>query len=229
MPVPPGVSAEQAVLIEPIACVLQGLRRAGGADAGVTAVVFGCGTLGLATIGVLASAGATVVAVDPSKRRRTTALRVGAEFVMDAAAGPDLRRSIREVIGVDGVDLIVEASGNPAAQAGTFSLTNRASRIVFLGLSHADATAVPLRMIQERDLRIHSSDGAEADIWGPALRLVRKSGLDLTPAISHVFTMREMEAAVAAARDPQIAGKVLVRPNAPSERPVRAEDCSRAR
>ena len=45
VPVPDGIGAQQAAMVEPLACVLQGLHTVGGVDASHTAVVFGCGTL----------------------------------------------------------------------------------------------------------------------------------------------------------------------------------------
>lgn len=210
--VPDSVNAQRAAMIEPTACAVAGIRRSGGVDPGDTAVVFGCGTLGLALVGVLAAAGATVVAVDPSERRRALATQVGAVAALPSGAGEAVRQAVFETVGSDGVEFVAEGSGNPRAQAATFALTNRASRILFMGLSSADAHDVPLRYIHERDLRIFSSNGAEPAIWAPTLRLVERSGLDLTPAISHVLGFREVATAIEAARSPETAGKVMLRP-----------------
>lgn len=210
--VPSQVSAQRAAMIEPTACALQGLRHSGGIDAGHTAVVFGCGTLGLAMIGVIAASGAAVVAIDPSGHRREIALDVGATAAIAPADGDALREFIREETGVDGVDFIVEASGNARAQASTFALTAQGARILFMGLSHDAAQDVPLRFIHERDLRIFSSNGAPPEIWKPALRFVQRSGLDLTPGVSHVFSFAEVARAITTARTPGAAGKVMLRP-----------------
>lgn len=213
-PVPDTVSSQRAAMIEPTACALQGLRHAGGADAGHTAVVFGCGTLGLAMIGVIAVSGATVIAIDPSEHRRALARKVGAAAAFAPADGDAVRALIRDETGVDGVDLVVEASGNARAQASTFALTARGARILFMGLSHDAAQDVPLRFIHERDLRLYSSNGAPPEIWEPALRLVQRSGLDLTPGVSHVFDFEDVDEAISTARTPGAAGKVMLRPGA---------------
>ncbi|MFG1955492.1 zinc-binding dehydrogenase [Micromonospora sp. NPDC048830] len=210
--VPTGVSAQRAAMIEPTACALEGLRRAGGIDAGHTAVVFGCGTLGLAMIGVLNASGALVVAIDPSEHRRNLAVKVGAAAALAPHDADKLRADIHDAVDFNGVDFIVEASGNARAQAATFGLTNRASRILFMGLSHDAAQDVPLRFIHERDLRIFSSNGAPPEIWEPALRFVQRTGLDLTPGVSHVFDFPDVRAAIDTARSPGVAGKVMLRP-----------------
>ena len=219
--VPGRVSAQRAAMIEPTACALQGLRHCGGVDAGHTVVVFGCGTLGLAMIGVIASSRATVIAIDPSQHRRDLALQVGATAAFAPADDDTVRARILDETGVDGADFVVEASGNARAQASTFALTARGARILFMGLSHDAAQDVPLRFIHERDLRIFSSNGAPAEIWMPALRFVERSGVDLTPGVSHVFPFTDVDQAITTARTPGAAGKVMLRPSSSEERTER--------
>jgi L-iditol 2-dehydrogenase len=209
--VPPGVSAQRAAMVEPLACVLQGLQVAGGADASHTAVVFGCGTLGLAMIGLLVSTGATVVAIDPSEQRRTIAGRLGATLSLPAAEGAELLEEIRLQLGVEGADLVVEASGNPAAQAASLEVTAVGARVLLMGLAHGNTMAA-LRLVQARLLTIVTSVGAPASIWEPTLRLLARTGLDLTPAVSDVFGFDRCNDALSAAGNPSTTGKVMLTP-----------------
>lgn len=81
-----------------------------------------------------------------------------------------------------------------------------------MGISHADAPNVPLRLILENDLQVFSSDGAKPSIWEPTLRFMERTGLDLTPAISHVYDFADVDAAIQSAISPESAGKVMLRP-----------------
>jgi threonine dehydrogenase-like Zn-dependent dehydrogenase len=210
--VPDGITAKQAAMVEPLACVLQGLHRAGGADASHTVVVLGCGTLGLAMVGLLASTGATVVAVDPSEQRRSLARRLGATLVAAAGPGVELLSRIRAELGVDGADLVVEASGAAAAQSAALEVTAPGARVLLMGLAHEVAAQAPLRLVQARLLTVLTSVGAPAEVWEPALRLMKRTGLDLTPAVSDVFTFAECRAALDAAARPSTSGKVMLQP-----------------
>jgi L-iditol 2-dehydrogenase len=209
--VPEGVSAQRAAMVEPLACVLQGLQSAGGADASHTAVVFGCGTLGLAMIGLLVSTGATVVAIDPSEQRRTIADRLGATLSLPAGDGPDLLEQIRRELDVSGADLVVEASGNPAAQAASLEVTAVGARVLLMGLAHGNTTAA-LRLVQARLLTVVTSVGAPAAIWEPTLRLMARTGMDLTPAVSDIFGFDRCHEALNAAGNPGTTGKVMLTP-----------------
>lgn len=84
-PVPNGLSAEIAALTEPMAVALHAVRR-GQVKKGDTAIVIGCGPVGLAIITHLKAAGVrTIVASDFSPARRDLARLCGADVVVDPA------------------------------------------------------------------------------------------------------------------------------------------------
>lgn len=85
-PVPNGLSADTAALTEPMAVALHAVRRAA-VKKSDTAIVVGCGPVGLAVICQLKAAGvSTVIASDFSPARRELARRCGADVVVDPAA-----------------------------------------------------------------------------------------------------------------------------------------------
>ncbi|MFL6089631.1 MAG: zinc-binding dehydrogenase [Aeromicrobium sp.] len=82
-PVPDGVPAERAAFTEPLAVALHAVRR-GSVKKGQTAIVVGCGPIGLAVILMLKATGVkTVVASDLSAARRALAVQCGADIVVD--------------------------------------------------------------------------------------------------------------------------------------------------
>ncbi|MEQ6900910.1 zinc-binding dehydrogenase [Nocardioides sp. YIM 152588] len=85
MPVPDGLDADAAALTEPLAVALHAVRK-GEVGARDTAVVIGCGPIGLAVIAMLKASGVRhVVASDYSPGRRALAERCGADVVVDPA------------------------------------------------------------------------------------------------------------------------------------------------
>ncbi len=84
-PVPNGLSSDIAALTEPMAVALHAVRRAE-VKKRDTAVVIGCGPVGLAVIAHLKAAGVgAVIASDLSPARRDLARRCGADVVVDPA------------------------------------------------------------------------------------------------------------------------------------------------
>ncbi|MEV0755486.1 medium chain dehydrogenase/reductase family protein [Streptosporangium sp. NPDC050280] len=211
--VPPAVSSLRAALVEPLACCLQALRTAGGADAGHTVAVFGCGAIGLSMVGLARTLGARVVAVDRSPYRLDLAARLGADHRVEAAPGVDVAAAVLDVLGPRGADLVVEGSGAPAAQAAALDVTAQDARVLFMGLAHRRSEQVSLHRIQNRNLRLSSSTGAPPQIWEPTLRLLDRTGLDLSPMVSDVFAFEDCGAAVAAAADAGGHAKVMLSPD----------------
>lgn len=93
-PVPNGLSMDLAALTEPMAVALHAVRRSevGKRD---TAVVIGCGPVGLAVICQLKAMGVdTIVASDFSRARRDLAQRCGADVVVDPKLDSPYDRAI---------------------------------------------------------------------------------------------------------------------------------------
>ena len=96
MPVPNGLGADLAALTEPMAVGWHAVRR-GQVTRRDTAVVIGCGPVGLSIIAILKARGvAKITASDFSAARRALATACGADVVVDPAeASPyaDLREA----------------------------------------------------------------------------------------------------------------------------------------
>jgi threonine dehydrogenase-like Zn-dependent dehydrogenase len=83
LPVPNGLAARVSALSEPLAIGRHAVRRSEVKKGDVT-IVIGCGPVGLAVVSMLKAHGVrTVVASDPSPRRRELARTLGADIVID--------------------------------------------------------------------------------------------------------------------------------------------------
>ena len=104
----PGVPATQAAIIEPVACAYNGQKLAGMQRA-ETALIVGCGPLGLIHTGLAKSLGVErVAAIDPIAGRREMATRFGADLVLEP--GPDAAEALNDFSG-GGIDVLVMAIG----------------------------------------------------------------------------------------------------------------------
>ncbi|MHC9297258.1 alcohol dehydrogenase catalytic domain-containing protein [Mycobacterium sp. LTG2003] len=104
----PGVAATQAAIIEPVACAYNGQQLAGMSKA-QTALIVGCGPLGLIHAGLAKSFGVEkVAAVDPIAGRREMATRFGADLVLEP--GPDTAAALDDFT-EGGIDVLVMAIG----------------------------------------------------------------------------------------------------------------------
>jgi len=132
VPVPEGLSDEQAVLVDPLSTSVHAVLRRPPTDADQDVLVFGCGLIGVGIVAVLRAWGfkGRVLAVARYPFQKSLALHLGADEVWDRA---DLEerdlferfaamygvRSVKGVVGrpvlFGGPDLVYDAIGNRAS------------------------------------------------------------------------------------------------------------------
>ena len=115
LPVPLRLAPEVAAMVEPLACCLHGVERAG-VEAGQTVAVLGPGPIGLMLCAAAKDAGARVVAVGGRRERR--------ELVREFGAEPGDGR---------GADVLVEAVGTAEAWQAAMEVVRPGGTVVFFG------------------------------------------------------------------------------------------------
>ncbi|MFI1016692.1 zinc-binding dehydrogenase [Streptomyces sp. NPDC020965] len=198
--VPDGMDPDRAVLVEPLACVLNNLA-AGQLRAGETAVVVGGGPMGVVCAMAAHHYGARVLLVEPDAYRRDrcrslfTRPPVGGERFSAHAPTETALAACGDVV-VDTVGGLLEQSLTYAAPRG---------RVVVMGYdSLATATVRPLDILLG-GLRIVGAGDYNSAMFPRAIELAR--WLPLERLITHRFPLEEHAAALAAlAADPVAPG-----------------------
>jgi threonine dehydrogenase-like Zn-dependent dehydrogenase len=211
--VPDGVTFATAAIIEPFTCVYAGLRKIGGVNAADVVHVFGLGAIGLSVVVQAHTAGATVVAIDPSELRRDLARQLGATATLDPMDAVPVVEQARAAIGRPLADVVVEASGSPAAQSMALESADENGRVLLMGVSTPRDTPARLGLVQQRNLMITGSMGAPSELWPAAIRFVAKARIDLSPFISSVLPLSQAADALARAQEPGREIKVVLTPD----------------
>jgi D-arabinose 1-dehydrogenase-like Zn-dependent alcohol dehydrogenase len=147
---------------------------------GDTVVVQGSGPVGLNAAIFAQLAGALAVFVVGAPRARLDAARkLGAEDVLEitsAAAGEERVRWVRDRTAGRGADVVIEASGNPAAVPEGLEMLRDAGRYVVVGqyTDAGDATLNPHRHINRRHATILGCWGYEFTHLHRALQLMAR-------------------------------------------------------
>ena len=148
-PVPANLSLEVAALGEPMSIAMQAVNR-GRPVAGETALVLGCGPIGVLATLYLTELGVNVVAadIDPNRAASATAFGAGQTMVVPTDGpfiGPE-----------DEVSLVIEATGVPSSMVNAIHLVSHAGRIVQVGISQRDIP-VPIKELTFKELDILGS------------------------------------------------------------------------
>jgi (R,R)-butanediol dehydrogenase/meso-butanediol dehydrogenase/diacetyl reductase len=123
------VPTDLGALVEPLAVGLHAVRKSG-VRIGESAVVFGAGPIGLATITMLRAAGVTrVVSVEVAKARKQLAEQAGVSEVIDGTR-EDVVDAIRAAAGGRGPDVAFECAGIPAVLNTALQAVKRGGTVV---------------------------------------------------------------------------------------------------
>jgi L-iditol 2-dehydrogenase len=196
--VPDELSDTQAALVEPFSCAYFAAMKADNLNASDTAVVFGAGPIGLGCVAVASTLGATVICAEPNAGRADLARTLGASEVLDPTADDFLDRVMSLTSG-RGADVVMEASGQPAAMAATLEVAAFNARLVNIGIDVGRSAPAKLGLIQSKQLQVRGTIGSPG-VWPDTLRCLAKTGLDLSSMVTQRFDLGDAPAAYAAAR-----------------------------
>ena len=196
--VPEELTDTQAALVEPFSCAYFAAMRADNLNASDTAVVFGAGPIGLSCIAVASTLGARVIAAEPNASRSDLARQMGAEEVVDPTGAGFVDR-VMELTGGRGADVVIEASGQPAAMAATLEVAGFNARLVNIGIDVGRSSEARMGLIQSKQLQIRGTIGSPG-VWPQTLRFLARTGLDLSPMVTRRFPLDEAPDAYDAAR-----------------------------
>jgi 2-desacetyl-2-hydroxyethyl bacteriochlorophyllide A dehydrogenase len=194
-----------AALIEPAACVMNGLLDA--PVEGAHTVVVGAGTLGLLAVLLLRGRGAaTVTVVDSRDDRLSRAASLGADDAfLPVGATPHH----------GWYDLVFEATGNPAGVDTALRLARRGGTVVLEGIGPSYRGGIDPNLIPLGGLRVQGVFGASRRAWSAVVDAFSLGYFDPTPLITHRFPLACFAEAYATVRDPcSGAVKVLMIPDA---------------
>ncbi len=197
-----------------IACIQDPLGNAvhatlAGEIIGKRVTVLGCGPIGIFAVAVARAAGAAhVFASDTRQYRLDLATKLGADETIDVSR-QDVEEVIRERTNGQGVDVVLEMSGAPAAIRQAMRIARRGGRVSLMGIP---AERVELDMAEDmifKGLSIQCIVGRRLyQTWDTMRALLSSGKLDVSAAITHRLPMEEYDQGMELMRTGQC-GKVV--------------------
>jgi L-iditol 2-dehydrogenase len=212
VPIPPGVSFEEATFVEPVNTCLKAVEKARVAP-GETVLVMGQGPIGLLLMMVSRLAGATVLASDPMPERRAASERLGAAAAFDPGSGRLPEEVLARTEG-RGADVVLVAVPLPAALSEALALARPGGRVLLFAQNdpHMEIQ-FPAAAVGVEEKEILGSYSAALDRQEESARLVFSRALPVADLITHRFPLEKFEQALSlAARPTRDSLKVLIIP-----------------
>ena len=189
------VTFEQAATIEPTTVAIHGVERAGAIDVGKSAVVYGCGTIGMLTLEVLKAKGLEkIFAIDIDDNKLAMAKKLGAYETINST-----KVNVVEYFNTHGlVDYAFETAGVPFLQAQILDLVKKKGTVVYVGTAHGEVKfpAKTFEKILRGEINVTGSwqsfkapfPGSD---WIGAAELIGSGKIKVDELITHKFKLQD--------------------------------------
>jgi L-iditol 2-dehydrogenase len=211
IPIPDGLSAEEACFVEPVNTCLKAVRKAG-VEKGQTVLVVGQGPIGLLLLQLCRWAGADVLVSDLRPERLPLARSLGAAEGLDARG--DVAAETRRLTGGRGTDVaFLAAVGTPALTQAVGATRPAGKILVFAATSPGETAEIDLGALCSAEKEILTSYSASIDVQDTAAQLVFSREVRVRELISHRLPLEEASEGIGlvASGAPDVL-KVILRP-----------------
>jgi len=179
--------------------------------AGKSAVIFGCGPIGLFAIGLANFSGVTqLIAVDVIEERLNLAKKMGARITINAEREKVEEKVLNLTRGI-GVDVLIELSGSPSAIRQGFNILRKGGRVSLVGLPSSRVELDLVNNVIYKGAKIYGITGREMFSTWYKMRAIMESGkFDPRPVITDKFNLSEFQKAIKLA-ETCTRGKILIK------------------
>src|SRR5713226_4440983 len=211
--VPHSVDDGSAALAEPLACVLRGIHEME-VRAGDTAVVIGCGPIGLKFVRMLSRRGVRVIALARRVVPLEIAKRMGAIATINVAQVPDVVAAVKSLTDDHrGADSVVEAAGNPATWKQALAMVRRGGVVNFFsGLPSGTRVEIEPAAIHYAEIKLISPFHHTPRFIREAMEAIRRGDISARDFVTEEIRLADLPQAFARMKSRSGEIKLAVRP-----------------
>lgn len=191
--IPEGVPFVDAAMAEPLACVLRGIHETR-IEPGTTAVIIGCGPIGLKFVRVLSGRGVRVIAIAKRKTQVQAAERLGAAAAINVSENDDPVRAVLEITERGyGADAVVEAVGSPKTWQWALQMVRKGGVVnLFGGCPSGSEVKVDPRALHYSEITIKSTFHHTPRFMREALDTIARGEIRAADFVTGEAPLREL-------------------------------------
>lgn len=207
--VPPELSDDEALFVEPLSCCVRNIRRASLLP-GDFAVIVGMGSIGLMMLQLLKLGGLKVLALDLFDERLELAKTLGADFVLRGDNSHIEEKILENTEGRKSDIVVFTAGGGKGFQKSFDWIRDGGALNLFASLSDAPVE-VNLDALYHREITVFSSYSPSPEDLKEAFRLICQRQVSVLPIVTHHVDLSGVQEGVTLMTQ-QKALKVIVNP-----------------
>lgn len=209
---PDSVDYDDATLIEPAACALNGqsyMAIQGGEDV----VIYGSGMIGCLHAELALKKGAKqVIIVEPNEKRGKIATEKVPGVIWINPNTQNTVEEVRQLTGQKGADVVITATSVPSVQVEAQEIAAKMGRIsLFGGLPGASTGWIDSNLIHYKELQVCGVHATTAEFMRQIMGMIERKELDAKKYIERIVSLDEIEEGFTSIRDENVM-KVVIHP-----------------
>lgn len=190
---PDNVSFLAGALCEPLACCVNGVIEKTRILPGDVVVIAGPGPIGLLSLQIAKSQGATVVlcGLSQDEKRLKLGEELGADLIINVEEEDPFQTVLKMTNGA-GADVFLECSGSPNAVRMGFQLVRRMGQYTQLGLT-GRSFSLDFDLVAYKEIIVRGMLGQRWTSWNRGLKMLSKGLVKTEPLISDVLPLSQWE------------------------------------
>ena len=214
--IPDNVSFEEAAIVEPFSCVINGWHPFKNRNPGFTTVVIGAGIIGMLHVEYAKQLGSRVILVNRSAPRLMLAQKIGlpADEFVDASKCDPVKK-VKELTNDLGADVVICAASSKEVQRESLEMAGVDADISFFaGLPKDDPyTTLNTNLIHYNELHVHGANASNRKQYLEAIDLIASGKVNVKKFITHKFPLEKITEAIRTLEDRRLnAIKVIIDP-----------------
>ncbi|AEH52025.1 L-threonine 3-dehydrogenase [Pseudothermotoga thermarum] len=161
---------------------------------GKTVLITGVGPIGAMAIQVAKAAGASLVIASEIREYRKQLAKInGADVVIDPSC-QDLEKEVVKLTNGEGVDVVIEMSGNVQALLDGLKCVTRGGAVSILGV-YSKNVEIPIdEFVTFKGLKVYGITGRKMfETWRTADQLLKSKKVDLSKVVTHVIPFQDWQ------------------------------------
>lgn len=163
---------------------------------GKTTLILGCGPIGLMAIGAASACGASkIYATDIFDGKLAVAKKMGAAVTINSKEKDYIKIIMEETKG-QGVDVVIDYTGNESVIANSFKALKKGGRFTLVGLPNKEVSLDLTESIIYKEAVVNGVTGREMyKTWWQCNDILKSGKFDIKPVIGGVYKMEEFNKA----------------------------------
>lgn len=199
--VPDNLKSDEAALLEPLACCLNGFSKVGEIEPESSVLIIGDGPIGLLHLQLsktLYNAKTAVVGKIQSRIQRAKSMGADAAFMF----GSETIDDVLSFTDGYGANLIMVATGNPETLSFATKVASKNSKInIFSGFSNSHSFSPDPNWLHYNEISITGSFSSTPTMLQKATRLASEGMIDLSKIITHRYSLDDIKQAILATEE----------------------------